>query len=189
MLRNQFAVFVGLLSPIALTRCAAIGIRAIMAKASINRGDLLVGPAAAAMIHLRRAADVCPRRKSAAGPGGQHDDFNHEYRTTRVATGFLEWKEIDDKTFGEGFDCFAKDATCNLGVADLPFPRGVSTCVNRKRISGGCTTVISVPVSINASAPTVAPNSPWIQRRNLDARIPKKSPFPSYDRTRLNSIS
>jgi hypothetical protein len=31
-----------------------------MAKASINRGDLLVGPAAAAMIHFRRAADVCP---------------------------------------------------------------------------------------------------------------------------------
>lgn len=28
------------------------------------------------------------------------------------------WKEIDDKTFGEGFDCFAEDATCNLGVAD-----------------------------------------------------------------------
>src|ERR1700689_3801106 len=28
------------------------------------------------------------------------------------------WKEIDDKTFGEGFDCFTEDATCNLGVAD-----------------------------------------------------------------------
>lgn len=28
------------------------------------------------------------------------------------------WKEIDDKTFGEGFDCFAEDAICNLGVAD-----------------------------------------------------------------------
>jgi hypothetical protein len=28
------------------------------------------------------------------------------------------WKEIDDKTFGEGFDCFAEDAVCNLGVAD-----------------------------------------------------------------------
>jgi hypothetical protein len=27
------------------------------------------------------------------------------------------WKEIDDKTFGEGFDCFASDATCHLGVA------------------------------------------------------------------------
>ncbi len=28
------------------------------------------------------------------------------------------WKEIDDKTFGAGFDCFAEDAICNLGVAD-----------------------------------------------------------------------
>src|SRR6201996_357673 len=28
------------------------------------------------------------------------------------------WKEIDDKTFGKGFDCFAEDSICNLGVAD-----------------------------------------------------------------------
>ncbi|HVR26844.1 MAG TPA: nuclear transport factor 2 family protein [Candidatus Polarisedimenticolia bacterium] len=28
------------------------------------------------------------------------------------------WKEIDDKTFGKGFDCLAEDAICNLGVAD-----------------------------------------------------------------------
>ena len=28
------------------------------------------------------------------------------------------WKEIDDKTFGKGFDCFAEDAVCHLGVAD-----------------------------------------------------------------------
>jgi hypothetical protein len=27
------------------------------------------------------------------------------------------WKEIDDKTFGKGFDCFMEDAVCNL-VAD-----------------------------------------------------------------------
>ncbi len=28
------------------------------------------------------------------------------------------WKEIDDKTFGRGFDCFVEDATCRLGVAE-----------------------------------------------------------------------
>ena len=28
------------------------------------------------------------------------------------------WKEIDDKTWGGGFDCFADDAVCHLGVAD-----------------------------------------------------------------------
>jgi hypothetical protein len=27
------------------------------------------------------------------------------------------WKEIDDKTFGRGFDCFTEDAICRLGVA------------------------------------------------------------------------
>lgn len=27
------------------------------------------------------------------------------------------WREIDEKTFGAGFDCFAEDATCRLGVA------------------------------------------------------------------------
>jgi hypothetical protein len=27
------------------------------------------------------------------------------------------WKEIDDKTFGQGFDCFTEDAICRLGVA------------------------------------------------------------------------
>jgi hypothetical protein len=28
------------------------------------------------------------------------------------------WKEIDEKTFGQGFDCFVEDATCRLGVAE-----------------------------------------------------------------------
>jgi hypothetical protein len=28
------------------------------------------------------------------------------------------WKEIDDKTFGKGFDCFVEDATCRLGVSE-----------------------------------------------------------------------
>jgi SnoaL-like domain len=28
------------------------------------------------------------------------------------------WNDIDDKTFGKGFDCFTEDAVCNLGVAD-----------------------------------------------------------------------
>ncbi len=28
------------------------------------------------------------------------------------------WREIDDKTFGAGFECLAENAVCNLGVAD-----------------------------------------------------------------------
>ena len=40
--------------------------------------------------------------------------------TKTVAPAWLlaMWKEIDDKTFGKGFDCFAENAVCNLGVAD-----------------------------------------------------------------------
>jgi hypothetical protein len=28
------------------------------------------------------------------------------------------WKEIDDKTWAKGFDCFAENASANLGVSD-----------------------------------------------------------------------
>jgi hypothetical protein len=28
------------------------------------------------------------------------------------------WKEVDDKTWGKGFDCFAENAVCNLGIVD-----------------------------------------------------------------------
>jgi hypothetical protein len=28
------------------------------------------------------------------------------------------WREIDDKTWGKGFDCFTPNATANLGVGD-----------------------------------------------------------------------
>lgn len=28
------------------------------------------------------------------------------------------WKEIDDKTWGPGFDCFAQDASAHLGVSN-----------------------------------------------------------------------
>jgi hypothetical protein len=28
------------------------------------------------------------------------------------------WAEIDNKTFGKGFDCFTDDAVCHLGIAD-----------------------------------------------------------------------
>jgi hypothetical protein len=31
------------------------------------------------------------------------------------------WKEIDDKTWGKGFDCFKEDAVAHLGVGDWCF--------------------------------------------------------------------
>ena len=39
-------------------------------------------------------------------------------RTAPPAWLLAMWSEIDAKTFGAGFDCFAEDAICNLGIAD-----------------------------------------------------------------------
>jgi hypothetical protein len=42
-----------------------------------------------------------------------------EFRKTAPPDWLLAfWKEIDDKTFGKGFDCFTEDAQCRLGVAE-----------------------------------------------------------------------
>ncbi len=46
------------------------------------------------------------------------DYANHAFYKNRPPDWLLAfWKEIDDKTFGEGFGCFAEDAQCRLGVA------------------------------------------------------------------------
>jgi hypothetical protein len=42
----------------------------------------------------------------------------HFTKTAPPAWLLALWKEIDDKTFGPGFDCFTEDAVCHLGVAD-----------------------------------------------------------------------
>jgi len=49
------------------------------------------------------------------------------------------WKEIDDKTFGRGFDVFANDAICNLGVADWHGREGIRESL-RSFIDKGMTT-------------------------------------------------
>jgi hypothetical protein len=47
------------------------------------------------------------------------DEHVISFRRTQPPAWLLAmWKEIDDKTFGKGFDCFREDAICNLGVAD-----------------------------------------------------------------------
>ncbi len=35
------------------------------------------------------------------------------------------WKEIDDKTWGKGFDCFAQNAVAHLGVSDWHGREGI----------------------------------------------------------------
>jgi hypothetical protein len=44
---------------------------------------------------------------------------SHTFTRTAPPAWLLDfWKEIDDKTWGKGFDCFATDAIANLGVSD-----------------------------------------------------------------------
>jgi len=39
-------------------------------------------------------------------------------KTTPPAWLLAFWKEIDDKTWGKGFDCLAEDAVAHLGISD-----------------------------------------------------------------------
>jgi hypothetical protein len=48
------------------------------------------------------------------------------------------WREIDNKTWGRGFDCFADDAVCNLGVADWHGREAIRTNL-KKFIDSGFT--------------------------------------------------
>lgn len=83
-----------------------------------DRRDLLLGMSAtAAMIALSGAAAALTDTPT---------DTSREIAMTTMTFTKKEppewllafWKEIDDKTFGKGFDCFTKDAIGNLGVAD-----------------------------------------------------------------------
>lgn len=49
---------------------------------------------------------------------GQQMDKTTLLRTDPPAWLLAFWREIDEKTWGGGFDCLAEDATCRLGVAE-----------------------------------------------------------------------
>src|SRR5277367_5751136 len=92
-------------------------IMAIADQARINRRDLLVGAAAEAMVHFRFAGTSL----AAVNPLRTQEDRMTTLTFTKTAPPdwlLAMWKEIDDKTFDKGFDCFADNAVCNLGVAD-----------------------------------------------------------------------
>jgi hypothetical protein len=79
---------------------------------------LLALPPRRAALHRLQAR----RRRSRTTPINDHQE---NVMTTQTFTKMAPpqwllamWKEIDDKTFGKGFDCFAENAVCNLGVAD-----------------------------------------------------------------------
>jgi hypothetical protein len=84
----------------------------------VNRRNLVLGTAAA-------AAALAPSSYGLAaqtGPGAwQPAALGTKLTLVRMAPPawlLAMWKEIDDKTFGAGFDCFAAEAVCNLSVAD-----------------------------------------------------------------------
>lgn len=89
-----------------------------MNQASIDRRTLLVGAAT--------TAAMMPLHSAAAAQRGPGTSVNKENSMTTMTFTKKEppewllafWKEIDDKTFGEGFDCLVEDATCRLGVAE-----------------------------------------------------------------------
>ena len=91
-----------------------------MDRGRVSRRDLLVGAGATAA-----AIAALPFQRAAAAPGGKLLQTQENSMTTtsftKTATPewlLAMWKEIDDKTWGKGFDCFAEDAECHLGVSD-----------------------------------------------------------------------
>src|SRR5467141_383877 len=82
-------------------------------------------PQAEALAETEGQLALPPMRPVLHGPrtqgrlGKETDMTSMTFTKTAPPQWLLDmWKEIDDKTFGRGFDCFAEDAVCNLGVAD-----------------------------------------------------------------------
>jgi hypothetical protein len=88
-----------------------------MDSANIDRRFLIAGMAAtAAMIVLPRAATALPDSQTLPS---KENTMTMTFTKKEPPEWLLAfWKEIDEKTFGKGFDCFTKDAIGNLGVAD-----------------------------------------------------------------------
>ena len=61
------------------------------------------------------------------------------------------WKEIDDKTFGKGFDCFTEDAVCNLGVADWQGREAIEKTSRPSSIPGSPRGITSPNIGMQAS--------------------------------------
>jgi hypothetical protein len=80
-----------------------------MEQTKLNRRNILVGAATAAA-----AAVMLPLHQAAAA---QSTGSAVPFTKTATPDWLLAfWKEIDDKTWGKGFDCFAEDAQGNLGI-------------------------------------------------------------------------
>ncbi|HEV7442079.1 MAG TPA: nuclear transport factor 2 family protein [Steroidobacteraceae bacterium] len=95
-----------------------------MDRAIVNRRSVIVGAATTA---AAAAAAMVPFQRAAAAPNGGRSIHIQENgmsetrtftRTTPPEWLLSFWREIDDKTWGKGFNCFAEDAVAHLGVSD-----------------------------------------------------------------------
>jgi hypothetical protein len=81
----------------------------------ISRRRLLAGAAAATSMMAMQGTAI------SAGAAGARISQENEMTFKKISPPewlLAFWKEIDDKTFGKGFGCFAENAICNLGVAN-----------------------------------------------------------------------
>jgi hypothetical protein len=77
-----------------------------------SRRNLLIGAAIGGSALLPALASARPLAPPSEG------EVLTFHRTQPPEWLMAMWREIDNKTFGAGFDCFREDAICNLGVAD-----------------------------------------------------------------------
>jgi len=87
-----------------------------MTESPVTRRSLLTTAAEAAFVPVRAS-----EQQNTGNPSQTQETEMKSVTFTRTQTPewvLAFWKEIDDKTWGKGFDCFAENATANLGVSD-----------------------------------------------------------------------
>jgi hypothetical protein len=88
-----------------------------MTKSNMTRRTLFATAAAMAAIPVARVASA----HEGANPAQRKETDMKSMTFTKTATPewlLAFWREIDDKTWGKGFDCFTENATANLGVSE-----------------------------------------------------------------------
>jgi len=88
-----------------------------MIESQMNRRTLLAAAAATAAIPIARGVTVHQRANQAQ----RKETYMTSVTFTKTAPPewlLAFWREIDDKTWGKGFDCFTESAIANLGVSD-----------------------------------------------------------------------
>ncbi len=92
-----------------------------MKQMNLNRREVLaasLGAAAVTMLPRARAEAAEHAADSTEGTAIPMNETRTFTKTAPPAWLLAFWKEIDDKTWGKGFDCFKEDAIAHLGVGD-----------------------------------------------------------------------